>query len=130
MRTHLKNICLKVKRSVFPGPLPVQPWITGPLCTKHGGKAPTHFPRPSWATEYLKGFKHRILGPFSGTRVSVGAFQVALVVKNLSADAGDIRDTGLIPGLGRAPGGGHGNPLQFFLPGESHGPRSLAGYGP
>ena len=37
--------------------------------------------------------------------------QVALVVKNLSASAGDIRDMGLISGLGRSPGGGHGNPL-------------------
>ena len=108
----------------------MQPWITSPLRTERGGKAPAHFPRPSWATEYLKGVTHRIPGPFSGTQVSVGAFQVALVVKNLSADAGDVRDTGLIPGLGRAPGGGHGNPLQFFLPGESHGARSLAGYGP
>ena len=35
-----------------------------------------------------------------------------LVVKNPPAKAGDIRDEGLIPGSGRAPGGGHGNPLQ------------------
>ena len=35
-----------------------------------------------------------------------------------------------IPGLGRSPGGGHGNPLQLFLPGESHRQRSLAGYSP
>ena len=34
------------------------------------------------------------------------------MVKNPHADAGDIRDMGLIPGLGRSPGGGHGNPLQ------------------
>ena len=34
------------------------------------------------------------------------------MVKNLSASAGDLRDVGLIPGLGRSPGGGHGNPLQ------------------
>ena len=39
--------------------------------------------------------------------------QVALVVKNLPANAGDIRDTGSIPGLGRSPGGGHGRPLQY-----------------
>ena len=37
------------------------------------------------------------------------ASQVALVVKNLSASAGDARDAGSIPG----PGGGHGNPLQY-----------------
>jgi len=35
-----------------------------------------------------------------------------LVVKNLPANAGNMRDAGLIPGLGRSPGGGHGNPFQ------------------
>ena len=40
------------------------------------------------------------------------ASQVVLVVKNLPADAGDIRDMGSIPGLGRFPEEGHGNPLQ------------------
>ena len=42
-----------------------------------------------------------------------GASLVALVVKYLPANAGDIRDTGSIPGLGRPPGDGHGNPLQY-----------------
>ena len=42
-----------------------------------------------------------------------GASQVVLVLKNLPANAGDIRDTGSIPGLGRFPGGGQGNPLQY-----------------
>ena len=41
-----------------------------------------------------------------------GASQGALVVKNPPANAGDIRDVNLIPGLGRSSGGGHGNPLQ------------------
>ena len=36
-----------------------------------------------------------------------------LVVKNPPANAGDIRDTGSVPGLGRSPGEGHGNPLQY-----------------
>ena len=35
------------------------------------------------------------------------------MVKNLSANAGDTGDTGLIPGLGRSPGGGNGSPLQY-----------------
>ena len=35
------------------------------------------------------------------------------MVKSLPANAGDIRDTGQIPGLGTAPGGRHGNPLQY-----------------
>ena len=38
--------------------------------------------------------------------------QVALVVKNSTANTGDIRDVGLNPGLGRFPGGGHDNSLQ------------------
>ena len=41
------------------------------------------------------------------------ASQVALVLKNPPATAGDIRDVGLIPGYGRSPGGGHSNPLQY-----------------
>ena len=41
------------------------------------------------------------------------ASQVALVVTNLLANAGDIREVGLIPESGRSPGGGHGNPLQY-----------------
>ena len=38
---------------------------------------------------------------------------MALMVKNLPANVGDVRDAGLILGLGRTPGGGHGNPLQY-----------------
>ena len=51
------------------------------------------------------------------------------MIKNPPASAGDIRDAGSIPGSGRSPGGGHGSPL-VFLPGESHGQRSLVGYSP
>ena len=35
------------------------------------------------------------------------------MVKNPPVNAGDVRDVGLIPGLRRSPGGGHGNPLQY-----------------
>ena len=41
------------------------------------------------------------------------ASRVALVVKSLLAKAGDVRDAGSIPGSGRSPGGGNGNPLQY-----------------
>ena len=44
--------------------------------------------------------------------VYVWASQVALVVKNPPATAGDVIDVGSIPGSGRCPGGGHGNPFQ------------------
>ena len=42
-----------------------------------------------------------------------GGSWLVLVVKNLPANAEDVRDVGLIPGSGRCPGGGHGNPLQY-----------------
>ena len=42
-----------------------------------------------------------------------GASQLALVGKNSSANAGNTRDTGSIPGSGRSPAGGHGNPLWY-----------------
>ena len=45
-----------------------------------------------------------------------GASQMALVVRNLPANAGDIKDKGSIPGSERSPGGGHGNPLQYSCP--------------
>ena len=50
--------------------------------------------------------------------------------KESACSAGATGDTGLIPGSGRSPEGGNDNPLQLFLPGESHGHRSLAGYRP
>ena len=46
------------------------------------------------------------------TAVTFGASQVALVIKNLPGNAGDIIDRGPVPGSGRSPGGGNGNLLQ------------------
>ena len=50
------------------------------------------------------------------------------MVKNPPASAGDVKDIGLISGLGGSPGGGHGNPLQYS--GEFHGQRSLTSCSP
>ena len=50
--------------------------------------------------------------PIKAPASSFAALWLALAVKNPPANAGDIRDTGLIPGLGRLPGGGHSNPFQ------------------
>ena len=44
--------------------------------------------------------------------LAIWASQVVLLVKKLPASAGNVRDMGSIPGLGRSPGGGHGNTLQ------------------
>ena len=70
--------------------------------------------------------------PFSATWIDLENIiptpLVALVVKNLPANAGVARDVHWIPGLGRSPGEGNCNPV--FLPGKFHGWRSLAGYSP
>ena len=61
---------------------------------------------------FIKISKHlyiEFFEPFCNIR----ACQVELVVKNPTANAGDLRDTGSIPGLGRSSGRGHGNPLQY-----------------
>ena len=58
---------------------------------------------------------------------------MALAVKNLPANAGDIRDGGLTPGeveMGRIPWRRAWEPSPVGLPGESHGQRSLVGYSP
>ena len=55
------------------------------------------------------------------------AFQAALVVKNLPANAGDI---GSIPGLGKMPQRRKWQPTPVFLPEESHGQKNLEGYSP
>ena len=49
------------------------------------------------------------------------------MVKNVPANAGDVCS---IPGLRRSPGEGNGSPTPLFLPGQSHGQRSLACYSP
>ena len=56
-------------------------------------------------------------------------FPGATVVKYLPADAGDMR-CGSVHGLGRSPGGRAWQPTPIFLPGESHGQRSVVGYSP
>ena len=55
---------------------------------------------------------------------------MALVLNNLPVSVGNIRDMGSIPGWGRFPGGGDGNPLQYSGLGNPHRQSNLAGYGP
>ena len=59
----------------------------------------------------------------------IRASQMVIVVKNLPANAGNIRDAGSIP-VGKMPWTRARQPTPVFLPGESHGQRSLAGYSP
>ena len=67
--------------------------------------------------------------------VTTGASHMVLVVRNLPTNARDVRDVSSIPGLGRSLGEGNAwrrkwQPTPVFLPGKSHGQRSLAGYSP
>ena len=100
----------------------------------------------NWATwlslsAWQSGLRHWIKTPVSSGRRGTGstptaakkqfwACHLVLVVKNLTANAGDIRDLGLIPGLGRSPAGGHGNPLQYSCLENPHGQRSQVGCSP
>ena len=72
-----------------------------------------------------KGIQRRIRETYG----VVWASQMALVVKNPPPNAGDRRDAGLIPGLGRYPGGRHGNLLQYSCL-ENPRTGSLVGHGP
>ena len=57
----------------------------------------------------------------------IGASQVALVLKDPPTNVGDSRDTGSVPGSERSCGR-KWQPTSVFLPGKSHGQRSLVGY--
>ena len=70
-------------------------------------------------------YQPSILG---GNQINQG-FPGGSMVKNAPAKAGAAGYLGLIPGLGRSPGGGNGN-TPVFLPGKSHRQRSLAGCSP
>ena len=80
-------------------------------------------PTPQFGVPFPLGWGRCFLHPYLPFS---GASQMALVVKNPSASAGDIRDSGLIPRWRISPGGGHGNPLSILawrIP-----QRSLVGY--
>ena len=60
----------------------------------------------SWGQKQGVGIKNRVLSMLLG-------FPAGVVVKDSPANAGDIREAGLIPGSGRSLGGGHGNPWRI-----------------
>ena len=65
-----------------------------------------------WVGPYQES-KEKFFKPLPPTSCFGGVSLVAQMVKNLPADAGGVEDVALIPGLGRSPGGGHDNPLQY-----------------
>ena len=90
-------------------------------------------PRASRDRGHFLGIKHVDLGydrPHRFHSDHTICFWGGSVVKNLPANAGDARDMGLITRLGRSPGGGNGNSLQYFCLENPHGQRNLVGYSP
>ena len=91
--------------------------MDGPLTpfpsTAEKQRPPCSVSRGIWAgLPFHSGDSHRYTHTHTHTHTPTG-FPGDLVVKNSPANAGVTGDTGLIPGLGRSPGGGHGNPLQY-----------------
>ena len=74
-------------------------------------------------------YKHTHTHTHTHTLLSLG-FLSGSVVKNLPANAGDARDSGLIPGSGRSPWSKKWQPTPIFLPGKPYGQRNLAGCSP
>ena len=72
----------------------------------------------------LAPFKHNLINS-----IKILGFPGSIVVKNLPANAGDTKDSGLIPGLGKSPRGGNGNPVRYSCL-ENPMERSLVGYSP
>ena len=72
--------------------------------------------KSNWMNEWMSEYMHAYILPnkvsFEDSQ-SPWASQVALVVKNLLANAGDLRDVGLVPGSERSPRGGNGHPFQY-----------------
>ena len=94
---------------------------------KSGIKQTFHIPTTCFKAEFpaLRRSSHLLV-----QCVVCRASQVELVVKNPPANAGDIRDTSSIPGLGRFPWRRAQQPTPVLLPGDSHRQRSLAAYSP
>ena len=74
---------------------------------------PVFLPRKFHGQKSLVGYSLWDHKDLDMTEQLTWASQVALVVKNPPANAGDVRDGSVIPGSGRYPGGGRGNPLQY-----------------
>ena len=80
-----------------------------------------------WATvQGITRVRHNLALSFFFSNKHQG-FPGGSVVKNLPANAEGAGDVGSIPGSGRSPGGGHGNPLQYSCLENPHGQRNLTG---
>ena len=73
---------------------------------------------------------HSVLVKLSLSKGVEGCFPDGSAGKECTCNTGEAADVGSIPGSGRYPGGGNGNPLQYSYLENVHGQRSLVGYSP
>ena len=110
--------CRKCKRHGF------NPWVGKIPWRRKWQPAPVFLPGELHGQRCLAGYSSGVtksrsqLQPFSTQnstrfRDHLGVSQVALVIKNLPANAGAVRNAGSTPGVGKSPGRGNGNTLQY-----------------
>ena len=105
------------------------PWMSqGTLCSPDSSTRPPH-PHPAPVEAQSCHHKQESLGKLFSTitlhHLPPNGFPWGSAGKESAHNVGDL---GLIPGLGRSPGGGHGNPLQYFCLENPHGQKSLVGF--
>ena len=101
--------------------VPGGPVVKNLPCNADAGSTPGQGTKIPYVTEQLSLYGHRfslLLDIFLGVELLghmqlFSGFPGGVCIKNLPASAGDTRDAGSIPGSGRSPGGGNGNPLQY-----------------
>ena len=117
---HVKNLYFKTKRSSTP--------LISELVSAPQG---SFFQWPSWADTANRASEISVRENTKRLQIlslpSAGGFPGGSAGKESPCNAGDL---GLTPGMGRSPGGGHGNPLQYSCLEIPHGQRNLVGYSP
>ena len=113
--------CRRHKRCGF------DPWVGKIPWSRAWQSTPVYLPGESHGQKDLMGLQS--MGCTIYRTILLSVSQVVLVVKNTSARVGNARDVGSIPGSGRCPGAGHGNPLQCSCLENPLGQKSLEGHG-
>ena len=114
--SHIRTISVESRSwlSLHPESADLTRWDKAGLVTSRFHQSPASI--PIWHQNMVRKFR-------TSHHSTISASQAVLMVENLASNAGDIRDSISIPGLGRPSGAGHDNPV--FSPGESHGQRRI-----
>ena len=107
---------------IEPTSVSLLPWQVGSLLLA------SSLPLPTWEAPYYATWIKKI--PWRKNRVPTPVFWGFPGDSDSKEFTCNVGDLALVPELGRSPGGGHGNPLQYSCLKNPHGQRSLAGYSP